>query len=101
MMQNGRCNVPIDRIPALALACGVPADEFIRLAMSEYNPAVWAVLAKVVAQRPSADEREWLTIYEALSKSRPVTVDAGLWLDVFMHARSVIEKRGAVQDSSG
>ena len=44
MMKRGEAKIPIDRIPALAKACGVEPVEFIATAMREYQPEVWAVL---------------------------------------------------------
>ena len=92
MMQRGTCKVPIERIPALAAACGVPAGEFIKIAMTEYHPAVWAVLTTAV-RALTQDEAEWLSIFDALSKRHKVEVDTDLWISVHLHASHRLEKR--------
>ena len=44
MMKLGQCKVPIDRIPALAKACGVPAAPLLKVALAEYHPEILEVL---------------------------------------------------------
>ena len=38
MMKQGLTKIPIDRIPALARACGVAPELFVRTALMEYHP---------------------------------------------------------------
>lgn len=48
MMKTGESKVPLDRIPGLAAALGVPAFDLIRIAMEEYQPEIWEVLTKTL-----------------------------------------------------
>ncbi|WP_242533918.1 XRE family transcriptional regulator [Salipiger bermudensis] len=45
MLKSGEMRMPIERIPAFAAATGIDALELTRVAMSEYMPEAWAVLA--------------------------------------------------------
>src|SRR5690606_16925839 len=44
MMKTGKIKVPIARIPALAIATGVCPQAFLRTALKEYHPQIWAVI---------------------------------------------------------
>ncbi|NDR55480.1 helix-turn-helix transcriptional regulator [Pseudoruegeria sp. M32A2M] len=44
MMKTGETKVPIERILALAEACGADPIDFARIAMREYHPEVWGTL---------------------------------------------------------
>ena len=90
MMQLGNCNVPIDRIPAIARACGVPADAFIEVAIKEYYPAIWNVLGSAARAKLDHDEREWLSIYDALTRRDKVEVDSRLWLAIYLYTRDML-----------
>lgn len=63
MMKKGITKVPVDRIPALAKACGVDAAVFLRIAMNEYNPQTWAVINKHIGEVITQDEAEVLAAY--------------------------------------
>lgn len=63
MMKKGITKVPIDRIPALAQACGVDAATFLRIAMNEYNPETWRVISKHLGQVTTDDECHVLDAY--------------------------------------
>ena len=94
MMQNGTCKVPIQRIPALAEACGVPAVPFVRIAMQEYHPEVWHVMEDVLGGFLAEDEVEWLDVLRATRKRQSVKVDTNLWLGAYMWLTSLVKKRG-------
>jgi transcriptional regulator with XRE-family HTH domain len=93
MMKNGTCKVPVDRIPALAKACGVDPAVFLSIAMEEYEPEAWAVLQGIFGGLLSEDERRWLGILRALRKRKAITVNTDLWLAVFTFAGTFKQKR--------
>lgn len=45
MMKQGQTKVPIEKIPALAAATGTAPGPFLALALKEYMPEAWNVLA--------------------------------------------------------
>lgn len=46
MMKQGLTKVPIDKVPALAKACGIDESMLLQVAMIEYMPATWAVIQR-------------------------------------------------------
>lgn len=44
MLQRGNSKVPLSRAPALAVAVGLDAPQFLRLCMSEYTPDLLEVV---------------------------------------------------------
>lgn len=65
MMKQGITKVPLDKVPALARACGVDEAHFLQLAMSEYQPAIWKVIIDTVGEPLSSDEKKMLEEYRA------------------------------------
>ena len=63
MMKQGITKVPIEKVPALARACGVDEANFLRIVMTEYSPDVWAVIVKYAGDVLSEDERAMLKEY--------------------------------------
>ena len=63
MMKQGLTKVPIYSIPALAKACNVDPVFFVRLAMQEYHPEVWAVISGSFGEALTDDERAVLDSY--------------------------------------
>jgi transcriptional regulator with XRE-family HTH domain len=93
MMRRGTCKVPLDRIQALAEACGVPPAPFLRIAMEEYHPEVWKTLQQVFGSVLTQNEERWLAILRAHSKRTPVELDTDLWLEVYLHLDGVLSRR--------
>ncbi|MGR3630774.1 MAG: hypothetical protein ACU0A8_01450 [Limimaricola soesokkakensis] len=58
MMKPGETKVPLNRIPALAKACGVDAATFIRIAMTEYHPELWRLLEAEFGANLTEDEEK-------------------------------------------
>ncbi len=56
MMKTGETKVPIDRIPALAVASKADPREFLRVAMREYHPEMWEITSGSYT-RSSRDRR--------------------------------------------
>ncbi|SDF12280.1 helix-turn-helix domain-containing protein [Limimaricola pyoseonensis] len=75
MMKAGETKVPLNRIPALAEACGVDAATFVRIAMTEYHPAIWRVLETEFGANLTGDEEKlvesWRYLSERTSGPRP------------------------------
>lgn len=44
MWKNDDSKIPLERIPALARACGKDPKEMLEIAMREYQPEIWGVL---------------------------------------------------------
>ena len=49
MLKSGEIRMPIERIPAFAVATGIDALSLTRVAMSAHMPETWAVLAAPAA----------------------------------------------------
>ena len=75
MMKTGETKVPLNRIPALAEACGVDAASFIRIAMTEYHPEIWRVLETEFGANLTEDEEKlvegWRYLTEQVSTKAP------------------------------
>jgi transcriptional regulator with XRE-family HTH domain len=93
MMKNGICKVPINRIPALAEACGVDPVTFLKIAMEEYEPEAWTVLHEVFGGLLAEDELRWLRILRSLRKRKTIIVNADLCLAVYLFAERFQRKR--------
>lgn len=63
MMKTGECKVPISRIPALAKALDVDREEFVKIALREYQPEIWMVIEDLMRPRFTEFERELLGSY--------------------------------------
>ncbi len=74
MLKQGSTKVPIERIPALAAACGMPALPLLETAMTEYAPAAWQTIRKVTGAPLGEDERVLLRAYRAGLAGRPAAV---------------------------
>lgn len=74
MMRNGVTKVPMLRVPALATALGVQADDLLRRCFEEYEPELWRVLQTTMpGMGLSSDEVELIaTIKRALGASSTV-----------------------------
>ena len=83
MMKLGQCKVPIDRIPALAKACGVPAAPLLKVALAEYHPEILAVLETTVEAFLTPDEVDWLDIYRGRFRRSAFDMDFDLWFAVY------------------
>jgi transcriptional regulator with XRE-family HTH domain len=93
MMKLGTCKVPIERIPALAKACGVSSLPFVKTALQEYHPELIETLETVAGGYLTAHEVEWLGIYRGLTKRGAFDVDSKLWLDVYQFLEELLERR--------
>lgn len=71
MMKQGITKIPIEKIPALAKACGVEPQHFLRLAMQEYMPDTWAVISKYGGEMLTDDERAVLQAYRESKEEVP------------------------------
>lgn len=58
MMKKGITKIPIDRVPALARACGTDPKVMLRIVMQEYHPNVWGVLNDTLGDQIMLSEEE-------------------------------------------
>lgn len=58
MMKTAITKIPIDRVPALARACGSDPKIMLRIVMKEYHPAVWEVLTENLGDQIMLSEEE-------------------------------------------
>lgn len=65
MMKQGLTKVPLDKVPALAKACRVDPVNFLRIAMNEYSPDVWAVIREHVGEPLSPEEKKLIEDFRA------------------------------------
>lgn len=63
MMKQGLTKVPIERIPALAKACGVDPARFLAIAMQEYMPETWQVLSQNLGEMLNDEEHRVLHLF--------------------------------------
>jgi len=75
MMKTGHTKVPIDRIPALADALGVPAFAFLRTAMLEYQPEVWDSLTKALGGVLTRNEEALLSTLDIVDPGERIVFD--------------------------
>lgn len=71
MMKKGITKIPIERVPALARACGTDPKVMLRIVIQEYNPTVWEILSETLGEQItlSEEERSLIAIHRAeLSK---------------------------------
>ena len=93
MMKLGECKVPIDRIPALALACGAPAAPFLKVALEEYHPELLGVLEAFADAFLTADEADWLDVHRARFRRSEVDMDTDLWLATYLFLDGYLARR--------
>ena len=74
MMKKGDMKVPIDRIPALARACGVDPLPLLSCAMHEYMPAEWAVIRDIRGEAVTQDELALLRAYREATFGKRLTI---------------------------
>jgi transcriptional regulator with XRE-family HTH domain len=63
MMKTGECKVPISRIPGLAKALDVDSEDFVKIALREYQPEIWMVIDDLMRTRLTEFEAEFLGSY--------------------------------------
>jgi transcriptional regulator with XRE-family HTH domain len=92
MMKRGSCKVPIERIPALAEACGVPSLPFLDTALREYQPELQKVLETVAGGYLTAGELEWLRIYRVwVGQEREI--DHEVRLEIHQHLEQLFARQ--------
>ncbi len=67
MLKQGQSRVPIERIPALADACMVDAAYFLRIAIQEYHPTVYAMLINTIGEPLTENERDMVLAYRLIA----------------------------------
>lgn len=75
MMKLGQTKVPIDRIPALARACGVDEKQFGRTALREYLPETYKVVTDNLGEILSANEKALLEAYREVAPNSEIDID--------------------------
>lgn len=75
MMRLGQTKVPIDKIPALSKATGVDPANFLRLAMREYNPAVWDCLEEIFGIPVTEHEKKFLALLREADPEGIIVLD--------------------------
>jgi len=70
MMKNAETRVPIERIPALARACGVDPVPFLRTALQEYQPEMWRAMSTHLGQPLTRDEEVLIDAYDEAREGR-------------------------------
>ena len=74
MMKQGEMKVPIDRIPALARACGVDPLPLLSRAMNEYMPGEWAVIRDLRGEPVTEDEIALLRAFRTARFGKTLTI---------------------------
>lgn len=74
MMKQGKTKVPLDRIPGLAAACHVDPVYFLRLALEEYHPEVYAVLVNTLGVPMTENEHELILIYRLVAPNNEIEI---------------------------
>lgn len=95
MMKLGQTKVPIARIPALARACEVDTNYFIRLALEEYHPDLFEVLQETLGE--SLTENEWGVVRAyrtgCMQHGREVDLDAEVQLRLIVMFEKIAEQQ--------
>ena len=65
MMKQGVTKIPVERVPALAKACGVDPALMIQIVMQEYQPELWRTLVSTLGEPLTEDEKQNLEEYRA------------------------------------
>ncbi|NNU82176.1 helix-turn-helix transcriptional regulator [Halovulum dunhuangense] len=78
MMKTGETRVPIERIPALARACGVDPVPFLRTALREYQPETWRVLVSYLGQPLTRDEEVLIDAYDEAREGRDLDLSPAM-----------------------
>ena len=78
MMKSGETKVPVDRIPKLAHALGIPPSTFINIALREYHPDLHAVLSDQYGIGLSPTARLILDVLDEAQQAAHITLDAEL-----------------------
>ena len=93
MMKTGVTKVPVDKVPALARACGVDERQFLRLAMNEYMPETWAVIQDSLgANLVTEEERKLLEAFRSVKDSIPPDAYSGAEPDVKTILKAIAER---------
>lgn len=92
MMKTGETRVPIDRIPALAAACGADERQFLVTALMEYHPELWRTLLRLFPAIISEGAREWLVIWQIWLEDTELPMDDALRADAIA-ALNAAERR--------
>ncbi len=75
MLKQGQSRVPIERIPALADACMVDSAYFLRLALSEYHPEVFAVIVDTIGEPLTENERDMVICYRLIAPENQIEMN--------------------------
>lgn len=76
MMRTGETKVPLSRIPALAEATGTSARVFLRVALAEYQPEVWRVIAGSFGDVLTEAEQDLLVTFRLCDEDGEIRMDA-------------------------
>ncbi|MHA3980673.1 helix-turn-helix domain-containing protein [Halovulum sp. GXIMD14794] len=94
MMKSGEARVPIERIPAIASACGVEPIPLLRAAMREYHPEVWSVLLEHFSHPLTRTEEAILEAYDEAGEGRDLRMNPALYLACELMFREMFEAHG-------
>ena len=75
MMKKGDTKVPVERIPALARACGVDPARFLEIAMEEYHSQMWQALRGHLGEVLSPAEQELLALFRFADLRGEIVLD--------------------------
>lgn len=75
MMKLGQTKIPIDKVPALARACGVDPSAFMRIVLREYLPETWAVINETVGEPLTRNERRLVETYREVAPDGDLDID--------------------------
>ena len=78
MMKHGETRIPLEKIPALAKACDVDEQLFMRTALLEYQPAAYSALMRTFWPRRLQREEEWLEIWRLATLNAEIEIDSQL-----------------------
>jgi len=78
MMKHGDTRIPLEKIPALARACGVDEQLFMRTALLEYHPAAYGTLMRTFWPRRLQQEEDWLSIWQLATINAEIQIDSQL-----------------------
>lgn len=92
MMKTGEMKVPLERILAIAKACGIDAAELLVTAMREYQPEIWGILSMELGDFLTPEERDIIEAYRVANPDGDVHITepvASLLLQLFLALKSI------------
>jgi len=75
MMKLGQTKIPFERIPALAEATHVDPAYFMKIALAEYQPAIFAAIIETIGEPTTANELDMVHCYRICAPENQIEMN--------------------------